>query len=62
MLDVTVQAAIGTGATVRASGDVEVSALSRKDVKTFALSIGGGFVGVAGSVSVWTIGTQATTT
>ena len=62
VLDVSVQAAIGTGATVRALADVQVAALSIKDVKTFALSIGGGFVGVAGSVSVWTVGTQATTT
>ena len=42
--------------------DVDVNALSHKDVATYALSIGGGFVGVAGSVSVWTVGTQTTTT
>ena len=47
---------------INAADDVDVNALSRKDVQTYALSIGGGFVGVAGSVSVWTVGTQATST
>src|SRR5439155_14211294 len=61
-LDQTVQAAIGTGATVRANDDVSVFALSRKDMQTYALSIGGGFVGVAASVSVWSVGRNATTT
>ena len=62
VLDVSVQAAIGTNAVVHALDDVLVAALSIKDVTTLALSIGGGFVGIAGSVSVWTVGTQATTT
>ena len=58
----TVQSAIGAGATVRAEDDVSVIALSRKNVQTYALSIGGGFVGAAGAVSVWSVGTQSTTT
>ena len=44
---------------IRAKSNVEVFALARKEVQTYALSIGGGFVGVGASVSVWTIGTQA---
>src|SRR6185436_6394777 len=62
VLDVTVQTVIGTGATLRAADDVSVLALSRKNVQTYALSVGGGFVGAAGAVSVWSVGTQATTT
>src|SRR5206468_227996 len=58
----SVQAYIGNDSTVSAAANVDVNALSRKDVSTYAVSIGGGFVGVAGSVSVWTVGTQATTT
>ncbi len=58
----SVAAVIGVGSHVHAGDDVNVYALSRKDVQTYALSIGGGFVGVAGSVSVWSIGTQPVTT
>src|SRR5207248_11178442 len=60
-LDQTVQSAIGSNSTVYAKNDVDVFALSRKDVQTYALSIGGGFVGVAGSVTDWSIGEQSTT-
>src|SRR5205807_589558 len=35
--------------------------LSRKEVQTYAISIGGGFVGIGASLSIWTIGTQAVT-
>ena len=55
VLDVTVQAYTGAGSTVKAKNDVDVNALSHKNVNTFAVSGAGGFVGVAGSVSVWTI-------
>ena len=58
----SVTAYIGNGSFVSAANNVDVNALSRKDVSTYAVSVGGGFVGVAGSVSVWSIGTQATTT
>ncbi|MCY2932454.1 MAG: hypothetical protein NTV86_23755 [Planctomycetota bacterium] len=44
-------------AELTARGDVDVNSLSRKNVDTKALSVGGGVVGAAGSVSVWTIGT-----
>src|SRR5439155_766611 len=47
---------------VKAKSNVDVNALSRKNVSTYAVSVGGGFVGVAGSVSVWTVGPQATKT
>ena len=57
----TVSASIGAGSTVYAEADVDVQALSIKNVQTYAVSIGGGFVGVAGSVSVWVVGTAATT-
>src|SRR5262249_51739977 len=39
--------------------NIEVNALSGKQVQTYALSLGAGFVGVAGSVSVWSVGTEA---
>ena len=48
---------IDAGAHVSAMHDIDVNALADKNVKTWALSFGGGLVGVAGSVSVWSIGT-----
>ena len=57
----SVQAYIGIGSIVFAKSNVDVNALSRKKVSTYAASVGGGFVGVAGSVNVWTVGTQPTT-
>jgi hypothetical protein len=57
--DTSAQARIGQGSTVHAKKDVEVFGLSRKEVQTYALSIAGGFVGVAIAVSVWSVGTQA---
>ncbi|HEX8971092.1 hypothetical protein, partial [Oryzihumus sp.] len=53
------QAWIGSNAEVHSSGDTNIFALSKKSVTTAAISVGGGFVGVAGSVSVWTIGADA---
>ena len=53
----SVQAVLGAGLTLTASGDVEVYAVSKKDISTFAVSFAGGFVGVAAAVSVWSIGT-----
>ncbi len=58
----SVQSYIGNGSIVRAKSNVDVNALSHKNVQTYAVSVGGGFVGVAGSVSVWTVGTAPTTT
>ena len=47
---------IGDGAAVSAEKDVDVNALSKTEVKTLPISIGGGVVGAAGSVSVWSLG------
>ncbi len=58
----TTQASIGTSATVRARANVDVNAVARKEVQTYAIAVAGGFVGVGGSVAVWTVGVQPTTT
>ena len=47
---------------MHAANDVNVYALASKDVTTYAIAIGGGFVGVAGAVSVWSAGTGPTRT
>ncbi len=52
---VDVTAYLATGTDVWANGSVEVNALSIKHLQTYAVSIGGGFVGVAGAVSVWSV-------
>ncbi|KAG1649190.1 hypothetical protein GQR58_029240 [Nymphon striatum] len=64
-LAISVNASIGTsgfGDAIRAVEDVNVQAFSTKQLQTFALSFGAGAVGVAGSVSVWGLGTEGTTT
>ncbi len=53
----TTKAAIGSHAIVKAKADIDVYALAIRDINTYAVSIGAGFVGAAGSVSVWTVGT-----
>jgi hypothetical protein len=58
----TTTASIGDRAWVYARRDVDVNALSAVDVTSIAISVGGGVVGVSGSISVWAIGTGATTT
>ncbi|WP_345762181.1 beta strand repeat-containing protein [Diaminobutyricibacter sp. McL0608] len=58
--DITSQAYIGSFATLHAAKDVAFHALAIKNIQTYAVSIGGGFVGVAGSVSVWSVGTAPT--
>ena len=50
-------ASIGVDAEVFASADIDVNALSIKELDTLALSGAGGIVGLASSVSVWSIGT-----
>lgn len=50
--------AIGDGALVDASADVDVNALSDKYVESIAISGAGGVAAFAGSVSVWTIGSD----
>ena len=51
-----VNAKIRSGAAVNAKNDVEVNALAIKDIDGFVISGAGGFVGVAGAVSVWSVG------
>ena len=60
--NVTVQSYFGVGSDIWANGSVELNALASKDIQTYALSVGGGFVGVAGAVSVWTVGAAPTKT
>lgn len=59
MLRNNVSAHVDGGAHVSARHDIDVNALADKHVKTWAFSFGGGLVGVAGSVSVWSIGVPA---
>ncbi|MEA2197047.1 MAG: mucin9, partial [Solirubrobacteraceae bacterium] len=61
VVDESVQAYLDANSNINAGNAVDVFALSHKNITTFALSLGAGFVGVAGSVSVYTIGTQPTT-
>jgi hypothetical protein len=49
---------IAEGAEVHALSDVDLLALSVKDVHTLAVAAAGGIVGAVGSVSVWTIGSE----
>src|SRR4029450_10645214 len=51
-------AKIGAAADVHAAKDIGVYALSNKDVTTIAISLSVGVAALAGTVSVWTIGTQ----
>ncbi|MGY3658238.1 LEPR-XLL domain-containing protein [Bradyrhizobium sp. USDA 376] len=53
-----VKAVVGANATVNAAADIDVYALSLKDIEGFDASGAGGFVGVGGAVSVWSIGKQ----
>jgi hypothetical protein len=57
VLNNDVSAEIRTGANVMTFRDVEVNALGIKEVDGFVVSAAGGFVGVAGAVSVWSVGT-----
>src|SRR5262249_13384891 len=56
----SVNASVGGGADVSAKDDVEVNALALKEIRGFSLSGAGGLVGLAASVSVWSIGEQFT--
>ena len=51
-----VNAQILSGARVTAAHDVKVNALAIKEIDSYVLSGAGGFVGVAGAISVWSIG------
>ncbi|WP_367889442.1 hypothetical protein [Humibacter ginsenosidimutans] len=56
----TTQAYIGGYATVYAAHDLTLNALAAKSIRSYALSVGAGVVGIAASVSVWTVGTDPT--
>ena len=58
VVKVDTRAWIGARTHVTAKNDVGVYALAKKDVLTLAISAAGGFVGVSGSVSVWSIGSN----
>jgi len=49
---------IGSDAEVHAPQDVTVTALSIKNVSSYAVSAAGGIAALAGSVSVWTLGSS----
>lgn len=51
------RAVIDNGADVHAADDINVNAVAYKELDTVTISAGGGFVGVAGSINVWSIGT-----
>ncbi|HET9187009.1 MAG TPA: hypothetical protein VFN80_03575, partial [Acidothermaceae bacterium] len=57
-LNNNVTAKVEAGATVNAKNDIEVNAVGLKDLSGFDASGAGGFVGVGGAVSVWSVGTQ----
>ena len=52
----TTHASIEAGAEVTANQDVSVYALTLRRINSYALNLGAGGVGIAGSVSVWTLG------
>jgi hypothetical protein len=62
VLNETIQAYTGDNSTVDAAGDVDIYALEHQDVQTIAIAFGAGFVGASGAVSVWTVGTESTST
>ncbi len=44
------------GSDVNAKRDIAVNALANRDVQSYAVSVGGGVVGVAGAISVYVLG------
>jgi hypothetical protein len=53
-----ITAKVESGASVTATDNIEVNAVGLKSIHGFDVSGAGGFVGVGGAVSVWSIGTQ----
>lgn len=47
---------IGDSADVRAARDVDVNALSRKEIETYVISASGGLAGIAAGVAVYSVG------
>ncbi|MFK4837745.1 hypothetical protein ACI3KY_18610 [Microbacterium sp. ZW T2_14] len=60
VVDVAANALVGDYASIQASSHLRVQALSVRHIQTYAVSAGGGAVGVTASVSVWTAGGQPT--
>ncbi|WP_262927846.1 hypothetical protein [Microbacterium sp. NIBRBAC000506063] len=60
ILAVTTQAFVGPFAVITVANDFSLAALASAKVSTFGLSIGVGFVGAAGAVSVWSVGAPGT--
>ncbi len=52
------EALVDSGASVKAKNNVEINAVALKNIHGFDASGAGGFVGVGGAVSVWSVGTQ----
>lgn len=50
-------AQVDIGANVKALADVDVLSVAQHDLDSYALSVGAGAAGIAGAVSVWTVGT-----
>ncbi len=55
-------ALVAEDALVKANGDVDVLAVSARKARSHALSAGLGLGGIAGAVSVWTLGREVTST
>ena len=62
VIENTTSAYIGNNAQVTSGGDVNLTATSTKNLQTFAVSAAGGIAALAGSVSVWNIGSDFTST
>ncbi|MGH2998311.1 MAG: beta strand repeat-containing protein, partial [Gaiellaceae bacterium] len=51
-------AVLASTGVITTARDVAINALARKNVTTYTFAVGGGAVGVAGAVSVWSLGTE----
>src|SRR5262249_27531914 len=52
------RAIVGNGAKLSAADDVAVEARNERRIRSYAISVGGGLVGLAGAVSVWSLGAE----
>ena len=57
-LNSNIKAEVQAGAGLSAAGNIAVHAVGIQDIASLTASGAGGFVGVGGAVSVWSIGTQ----
>ena len=58
--DNSTSAVLASTGVITTARDVALNALSRKNVTTYTFAVGGGAVGVAGAVSIWSLGTEPT--